>query len=264
MVIVQSLWVGSDLSLLEIYSIRSFLKLGYTFHLYIYTPIKNIPKGVILKDANEIMPQKTLFTLKNGYLPFSDIFRYKMLYEKGNYWVDLDLIALRRFDFKEPYVFSSERTIQKGAYKSKKKYVPNIGVLKAPVKSPFFKELYETCMKYHKTKKNTDKIKYMRLFRIMLDKYGYNKFVKPPQYFCHLDWWHTKDAFMSVKSFKMKYGVKGHSINSMFGKGVKFKPYTIHLWRSIAKNKYKIDFNQEFDKNSLWERLKKYVDNYTI
>ena len=39
-----------------------------------------------------------------------------MLYEKGGYWVDLDMIALKP-KFKEPYIFSSERTIQKGPQK---------------------------------------------------------------------------------------------------------------------------------------------------
>ena len=39
-----------------------------------------------------------------------------MLYEKGGYWVDSDMIALKKpLRFKEePYIFSSERTIQKG------------------------------------------------------------------------------------------------------------------------------------------------------
>ena len=261
MTIVQSLWVGSDLSKMEIYSIRSFLKLGYKFHLYIYDPIKNIPKGVVIKDANEIMPRKLIFTLKEAYLPFSDIFRYKMLYEKGNYWVDVDLIALRKFDFKEPFVFSSERTIQKGAYRLKKKFIPNIGVLKAPPKSAFYKELYLECMKYHKTGINRDKIKYMRLLRRMIVKYNYGKYVKKPQYFCHLDWWYAKDAFLPLKSFRSKYGVRGHSINSMFGKGVQFAPYTIHLWRSLVTHKYKLDPNDDFHPNSLWERLIRFIDD---
>tara|TARA_Y100001970_G_C14201159_1_gene841159 strand:- start:78 stop:872 length:795 start_codon:yes stop_codon:yes gene_type:complete len=260
MTIVQSLWVGNDLTLLEIYSIRSFVKLGYEFHLYVYDFIRNIPKGVIIKDANEIMPRNTLFTLKNAYLPFSDIFRYKLLYEKGNYWVDVDLIALRTFDFTEPFVFSSERTIQKGAYKVKDKMVPNIGVLKAPPKSDFYKELYEKCMTHHKKGKNKDKIKYMRILRDMIKKYKYEKYVKKPHYFCHLDWWFAKDAFKNVASFKSKYGVRGHSINSMFGIGTKMKPYTIHLWRNLLTNKYKLNVNAKYHPNSLWEKLKKFVD----
>ena len=177
MVIVQSLWVGSDLSLLEIYSIKSFLKTGHEFHLYVYDPIKNIPAGTIVKDANEIMPKSTIFKLKNAYLPFSDIFRYKLLYEKGNYWVDVDLIAMKKFEFDEPFVFSSERTIQKGAYKLKVKFIPSNTVLKAPPKSDFYKELYDISIKhYHKGKnkgKNKDKIVYMRIMRKLLTKYKY-------------------------------------------------------------------------------------------
>lgn len=261
MVIVQSLWVGSDLSLLEIYSIKSFLKTGHEFHLYIYDPINNIPEGTIVKDANEIMPKKTIFKLKNAYLPFSDIFRYKLLYEKGNYWVDVDLIAMKKFEFDEPFIFSSERTIQKGAYKLKVKFIPSNTVLKAPPKSDFYKELYDISIKNYSKGNNKDKIKYMRIMRKLLTKYNYERYVKKPQYFCHLDWWHAKDAFMNVKSFRSKYGVKGHSINSMFGKGTKHKPNSIHLWRNLLTHKYKLGLNDTYHPNSLWERLKRHIDS---
>ena len=55
MVIVQSLWVGNKLSRMEHYSIKSFLKLGFTYHLYVYENVKNVPKGTIIKDANTII-----------------------------------------------------------------------------------------------------------------------------------------------------------------------------------------------------------------
>ncbi len=45
-------------------------------------------------DANEIMKESDVFTLKEQFLPFSDIWRYKMLYEKGN-WVDVDMISIK-------------------------------------------------------------------------------------------------------------------------------------------------------------------------
>ncbi len=44
--------------------------------------------------------------------------------------------------------------------------------------------------------KNKDKIKYMRVLREMIEKYGYSKYVKKTKYFCHLDWWHAKDAYI--------------------------------------------------------------------
>jgi hypothetical protein len=258
MVIVQSLWVGNDLSDMEKYSIQSFLNVGHEFHLYTYEKIGGIPKGVKIKDGNEIMPAAEIFRLKETFLPFSDIFRYKMLYEKGHYWVDLDLICIKKLDFKDEFVFSSERTIQKGAYKMKVKYVPNIGVLKAPAKSPFYKELYEKCLEYHKKGINKDKIKYMRILREAINNYGYMKYVKSPDYFCHLDWWYAKDAFLPLDKYRPKYGVRGKTIREMFyGKNV----YTIHLWRDLVTKKYKLDTNGKYDPTTLWERQKRFVDN---
>ena len=265
MTIVQSLWVGDTLSDMEVYSIKSFLKLGYTFHLYTYNKVKGVPLGTIIKNAADIIPKNEIFRLKELYLPFADIWRYKMLYLNGGYWVDLDLIALKpfhkQFD-KIPYVFSSERTIQKGAYKLKATFVPNIGVLKAPKGSPFYKEAYETSMNIQKKGKNIDKIKYMRIVRKLIEKYNYSNYVVPPHYFCPLDWWHTKDAFIpkDLKDpFKEKYGVKGYSIESLFKRE---NVYTVHLWRSLATHKYKLKLSDKnYDTNSLWELLKRYVDN---
>ena len=125
---VQSLWVGPQLSILEVMCIKSFQRVGHTFILYTYEKVKNVPKGTIIKDANTIIKKKNLFDFKSSLLPFSDIFRYTMLYKNGGYWVDLDMIALKPLDFKEPYVFSSERTIQKGPYRNRtKKEISNIG-----------------------------------------------------------------------------------------------------------------------------------------
>ena len=255
MVIVQSLWVGPELSLMEQYSIRSFLKHGFEFHLYTYEKVRNVPRGTILKNANEIMPNKEVFKLKETFLPFSDIWRYKMLYEKGNYWVDLDMICLKPFDFKDPYVFSSERTLQKGAFASKATYIVNVGILKAPKGSNFYLELYEKCLAHQHKKTNGDKIKYMRILRDLVKKYDYDRYVKRPYYFCNLDWWHSKESYMPLKNYKDKYGVKAPTLNSMFT-----RPYTVHFWRDISTKKYGIDFNKKYDPASLWELMKANVD----
>ena len=256
MVIVQSLWVGPRLSRMEYYSILSFLKLGYEYHLYTYEKVANVPKGTKIKDANDIMKQNEVFSLKASFLPFSDIWRYKLLYEKGGYWVDLDMIALKVFDFKQDFVFSSERTIQKGAYKSKAKYNANIGVLRAPPKTDFYLEAYNKCLAYNKKHKNDDKLKYMKMLRKLIKKYGYQKFVKRPTQFCHLNWWHIKEAFSPLASFEGKYGVPGSSAKSMFS-----KPYTVHFWRDRITKKYKHDLDEKYDDKSLWEKMIKHIDN---
>lgn len=259
MVIVQSLWVGDKLSQMEQYSIKSFLNTGHEYHLYTYNKIKGIPKGVKIKSGNKIMPKKDIFKMQDTFLPFSDIFRYKLLYEKGNYWVDLDMICLKKLDFKEPFIFSSERTIQKGAYKMVVKFVPNIGVLKAPPKSEFYRELFEKCMEYHKKSKSKEKITYMRLLREMIDEYKYKKYVKPPKYFCNLDWWDAKHAFCETTEFRNKYGVKAKTLKNMF-----HGPYTVHFWRNLATNKYKLDIDGEFEDGTLWELMKDIVDGKRI
>lgn len=250
MVLVQSLWVGNRLSRMEEKSIKSFLNLGYTFHLYTYEKVKNVPKGTIIKDGNSIMKFDEVFSLKSSFLPFSDIWRYKLLYEKGGYWVDLDMIALKVFDFDQDFVFSSERTIQEGAYKSNAKFNPNIGVLKAPPKSDFYKEAYEKCLEYNKKNKNDDKLKYMKMLRKLIKTYKYEKYVFKPVYFCNLDWWNSKEAFMPLTKHPKKYGVPAPSIKSMFN-----KPYTVHFWRDRITKKYGLSLDEKYDKESLWELM---------
>ena len=261
---VQSLWVGNRLSRMEHYSIKSFLRLGYKFILYTYEPVANVPKGTIIKKGDSIIPKNEIFLLKKTLLPFADIFRYKMLYMNGGYWVDLDMIALKQFNFNEPYIFSSERTIQKGAFRNRNStYVSNIGVLKAPKGSPFYKELYERCIEIENKKTNKDKLRYMRELRDMIAKYRYEKYVKDPSLFCQLDWWYAKDAFIPNYThngnFKPKYGV--HEPNGLTMKQVLNKPYTLHFWRDLVTKKYKLNLDAKYSDESLWEILIKRIDS---
>lgn len=57
---------------------------------------KNLPKGCILKDANEIIPQTEAYKdVLETYAHFSDLWRWKFLYEHGGFWTDLDVVCLR-------------------------------------------------------------------------------------------------------------------------------------------------------------------------
>ncbi|HET7290318.1 MAG TPA: hypothetical protein VFJ67_07775, partial [Thermodesulfobacteriota bacterium] len=53
--VIQSMWIGSELSVMEQLSIISFLSNGHSYHLYTYNEVKNVPEGVTLKDANGII-----------------------------------------------------------------------------------------------------------------------------------------------------------------------------------------------------------------
>jgi len=112
---VHGLWIGTALSKLELLTIHSFIKNGHQFHLWVYDKIETpLPVGTILEDANEIIPVEKVFRYKNvnkyghgkgSVSGFSDIFRYKLLYDKGGWWVDMDVTCLKPLNVRTPYFF---------------------------------------------------------------------------------------------------------------------------------------------------------------
>src|SRR5215471_6623997 len=107
---VQSLWIGTRLSTMECLSIASFVHYGHAFHLYAYDEIQNLPSGVTVLDANEILPRSSIFTYRgNGSVAgFANHFRYKLLMDRGGWWADLDMVCLRPLDFERESVVASE------------------------------------------------------------------------------------------------------------------------------------------------------------
>ncbi|MBW4444611.1 MAG: hypothetical protein KME10_26090 [Plectolyngbya sp. WJT66-NPBG17] len=82
--VIQGLWIGGELSTMEQLSIQSFLQNGHEYHLYTYQPVKNVPKGTIVKDGREILPENRIFTYQSGfgkgsYAGFADLFRFHLL-----------------------------------------------------------------------------------------------------------------------------------------------------------------------------------------
>jgi hypothetical protein len=156
--IIQGLWIGDKLSRFEYNSIKSYIKQGYQYHLYTYGKVNNIPEGVIIKDGNNILDKKHIFYYEGSIAPFSDLFRYKLLFEKGGIWTDCDIICINRLpiDKQHEYIFVAERTILKGAFAScmktppytcKKKKVLN-SFIKCPAGSEIMRIMYEKSLKY--------------------------------------------------------------------------------------------------------------------
>ena len=112
--IVHGLWIGKKLSPIEQLCVASFMKNGYEFQLWCYEKIDNIPNGCVLKNANEIIPYEDVFCYENessigvgkgSYAGFSDLFRYKLLYELGGLWVDMDVTCIAPITIKGEYLF---------------------------------------------------------------------------------------------------------------------------------------------------------------
>lgn len=192
--IVHGLWVGNRLSSIELLTLHSFVNHGHEFHLWVYEDLENqLPAHVILQDANQIIPQEKVFRRKyndpqlgigKGSLgaPFSDIFRYKLLYEKGGWWVDMDVTCLKPLTFQDDYFFRSHPML------------PMIGnIMKVPAKSELMKRVYEesvqTCDENTLEWLRTNEILNQHIQALSLNKYVFDDYVSP-------DWWQTIEPFV--------------------------------------------------------------------
>lgn len=172
--IIQSLWIGKHLSYMELLTLKSFVAMGHSFHLYCYDTIETpIPTGVIIKNAEEILPKSAVFSYKHrnqfghgkgSFSGFSDIFRYKLLYEKGGWYTDMDLLALKPLNLKNQYFFRKHHVL------------PLVGnVMKAPPHSAVmlacFEEAYRDVNADNQDWHKPIEILAKQVFEHKLDKY---------------------------------------------------------------------------------------------
>ncbi|WP_323993016.1 hypothetical protein [Nguyenibacter sp. L1] len=91
-------WYGGRLSALEHACAASFVFRGYALTLFSYQPVENVPDGVTVANAADVLPEEmTRRFLHNGRPAlghFSDLFRYVMIRQYGMAWVDLDVLML--------------------------------------------------------------------------------------------------------------------------------------------------------------------------
>lgn len=99
---IAALWMEGPLSYLEQLCLKSFVDAGHrNVVLYHYGPLQNVPEGIELADANEILPQTNFLKHERTGSPalHSDLFRYKMLEKSRNtIWADTDAYCVRKFD----------------------------------------------------------------------------------------------------------------------------------------------------------------------
>ena len=105
---VNGLWIGPRLSPLERACVQSFLAKGHRFNLFAYDTVANVPDACTVLDAATLVPRSHVFAHSSGpgegsLAGFSDLFRYKLLYEHGGWlWIVIvgsvfPLLALVRF-----------------------------------------------------------------------------------------------------------------------------------------------------------------------
>jgi len=210
--IIASFWRG-NLTSYEILSINSWLVAGYEFHLYSYEPITNLPSSVICCDAREILPESYIDKFK-FIANFADCFRYKMIYDTGKIWTDLDCFCLNRLDLSASRIFVSERTIKHGAFKSKLPYKIVVSFLKGEQGDELFNTLYKQCLILNE-KFNAKITKNIGLQadkhpggRKLLTKLLGNdtRHIKPYNFAFPIDWWDYDNCFNNVLAWGCSRG----------------------------------------------------------
>ncbi len=97
---IGALWIGGALSFLEQLCLVSYVHAGQAVRLYSYEPIPNVPDGVELADANDILPQTGFLRHERTGSPalHSDLFRYHMLAKCDRMiWADTDAYCVKPF-----------------------------------------------------------------------------------------------------------------------------------------------------------------------
>ena len=232
--IIQSLWVGGRLSIIEVLCIKSFVDNGHEFHLYSYEQdINALKAGAIIKDANEIIPLEEVYKdVANTYTSFANWFRYKLLYAKGGWWVDMDVICLKNFNFKDDYCFTTEVYFNLGVRQT----IANNAIIKSPPKAEFLKDMIEEMGKVNLTKAPWG-IFGSRFLEKILKNYESEQYIQPTYVFCPINW-HETELFFKDK-IEMTFD---HC-------------HAIHLWNNIWSKKG-INKAARFNPSSLIEKLK--------
>lgn len=139
--IVHMIWIGDELSLMSQLSIKLWQRQNMIPYLWSYSNnIKNIPKGVVLKDASEIMAKESLFTFqgygvglfnggKGSYSHWSDIFQLKLLKKYGGWYSQLDVACLKMPEETE-YYFANHSDPN----------IVNTFIMKTPPDAPFIQD----------------------------------------------------------------------------------------------------------------------------
>jgi len=268
---LQTFWTGSPLSRMERAALQSYVNVGHMVHIYTYNPLaefrKQVPKKVHVHDAREILPESAVFKYKERedvgkradafrFLPFSDLFRFTMLKKMGGAWIDLDIFLTRRLPFaRRPYAFSSERTIQKGAYKKKETEVASVSFIKVDGPDSALMTWILDPTRAPTPGEQKTPFDYMNLFRKGIEALGLERYVLPPRAFMAMNWWDVKDAFdegsgLPGVCYRGKYGTEPFCVDDLKRRDV----YGVHWFRAIVRKKG-LPYEEAGDDTNLYERM---------
>jgi glycosyltransferase involved in cell wall biosynthesis len=237
--VVSSLWIGESLGMLEKLAIASFLRQGHEFHLYCYGDVSGVPPEAAIKDANEILPASSIFRFEHGEekgspAGFSDLFRYKLLLEKGGWWVDADVVCLKPFHFPAEVVIGSEHAPGGGKR-------ANTAVMKMPAGHSIARQCYERLRS-----RNLPELQWRDigpgLLNPVVEEQGFAHLLEDTAVFYPIPWWKW-DLLLSEDPATCRFYITGAT-------------RAIHLWHEMWRRAGR-DRDQSFPARCVFSELLK-------
>lgn len=124
---VASLWIGDKLHYLNQLCLLSHVQQGHPTTLYCTDTVTNVPEGVIVKPASEIMTIDREIVAQTSESFLSNVFRYKMIQATDAVWVDCDAFCHKPFPDEMQNIYAGHGF--RGALNCGVVYIPKDGEL---------------------------------------------------------------------------------------------------------------------------------------
>lgn len=94
---VASLWIGPQLHYINQVCLLSHVQHGHPTTLYCTETVSNVPEGITVRPASEIMDIDMEIVRQTSESFLSNVFRYKMIQKTNAVWIDCDAFCHRPF-----------------------------------------------------------------------------------------------------------------------------------------------------------------------
>lgn len=216
------------MSTMERLSISSFLANGHEYHLYTYDKALDVPLGTVLKDAAEILPASWIFRdSRGGFTSFSEFFRYKLLLDRGGWWVDTDLVCVRPLAPESEFVLTLEPDMTIAT-----------AVIRAPAGSDLMRSAWNECLRLDRRNVNWGDSGPAMFARVVAEA-GMLESALEPVFFYPLDWSEWAKA-----------------LDPAFITALDPRTRTVHLWNSMWDLAGR-DKSAKYPDGCLYEELKR-------
>lgn len=235
--VIQSLWVGK-LTDMERLCIKSFLDNGHEFHLYAYEALDSVPEGTTLRNAAEILPASRVKDFQHPQ-QFADYFRYILLRDQGGWWVDMDTVCLRPFDFDQEYVFARAPSETVVIYN---------GFVKVPAHSPIMAKCADEVGKMAQYSLDVASFQALgpNLLTNMIYMYDLTKYVLPGDTFDPVHWYNAGKIVDPTTTWDLSKSYSVHLFHAVWNNGPQAHVHAVRMSTDI-----------QYPADCLYERLKR-------